>query len=447
MGLFDNIDGLLPGLLPGAWRGRQFWVPNADHIIGRRVHAQLYPGLDLKTHDDTGPLDGPIRIDAFVIGDDYVAQATALEAAFRQPGPATLLHPWRGPIRCVLLRPAKISYDTAELRIARIDAEFDPVSTGSLVSLATSLAGVIAAISGLTGAATALAGQVLSISPMALTLFSRGQAAAGLTLDLAESVSTRSRRSAVLLPAITIARSQLDTANAAGLRSESAPLIATVATDLAEALAATSRPQPRSGIGPGGAAPVTTPAPDPRAGAELLLTIAAAVGQRLRPAEDPGTVALEPLPAGAAPASALTERAVLVAAEAVFLAQAAGQITAVPFVSRQEAQGWAGRLDQALVRHMASVSRLAGEVAAPAAAHWRAVSELRARLAIDLSETIGRLPSVLMVTPPGTVSAFLIAQDLVGDDPAAIVAMVDDITRRNRLRHPARISGSIEVLK
>ncbi len=59
---FANPGSLLPGLRPAAWRGVTFWVIDASHTVGRRIHATLYPGLDLKTHDDTGPLDGPFRI-------------------------------------------------------------------------------------------------------------------------------------------------------------------------------------------------------------------------------------------------------------------------------------------------------------------------------------------------------------------------------------------------
>ena len=31
MSVFDDIDGILPGLLPAAWRGIRFWTINAQH--------------------------------------------------------------------------------------------------------------------------------------------------------------------------------------------------------------------------------------------------------------------------------------------------------------------------------------------------------------------------------------------------------------------------------
>ena len=78
------------------------------------------------------------------------------------------------------------------------------------------------------------------------------------------------------------------------------------------------------------------------------------------------------------------------------------------------------------------------------------VSVLLVVALVALGETLGvylgralrdrmRLPAVRTITPPGTVSAFLIAQHLVGDDPARVIAAVDDLTRRNRLRHPGSV--------
>ena len=143
----------------------------------------LYPGLDLKTHDDTGPLDGPIRMSGLVIGDDYIAQANALEAAFRKAGPATLIHPWRGPIRCVLFRPAQFEYDVKELRVVRIDAEFDPVTSAGLASLGTSLSQALSGLVGLLGSASGLAQAAIAASPMAYALYGRAIAATAGTID------------------------------------------------------------------------------------------------------------------------------------------------------------------------------------------------------------------------------------------------------------------------
>jgi hypothetical protein len=446
MALFDDIEGLLPGLIPAAWRGRQFWMINASDSVGRRIHQVLYPGLDLKTHDDTGPLDGPIRVSGLVIGDDYVGQADALRAAFRTPGPATLLHPWRGPIRCVLLRPATIEFDVNELRVARIDAEFDPVGPAGLAAIGTSLSGLLTSLTGLGTAATTLATAALSASPLAYALFSQGVAAAATVISVAEGWAGRSRRSAALLPAIVTARSAFTAATATADRASAARQLAAIAPALSSAFATPFKPQPASGIGPGDAA-ATILEPQPRDGATLMLTIAADLGRRLRPDEAEAVPGLTPL-AATARAGGRPERSVIAAAEVATLTEAVRLVTAIAFVSRQEAQGWGDQLDEALRRSAVSVADLANEAASPAASLWRALGAARAKLAIDLSETIGRLPAVERLTPPGQASALLLAQHLAGDEPGKVIAFAQDIVSRNRLRHPATLGvGPIEILR
>lgn len=444
MSIFDDADGLLPGLLPAAWRGQRFWVINAQHSTGRRIHQVLYPGLDLKTHDDTGPLDGPIRISGLVIGDDYVQQAAALDAAFRAPGPATLIHPWRGPIRCVLFRPAQIEFDVKELRVVRIDAEFDPVTAGA--NFLATLGPLLVAAGGLAGAAVSLARLALSASPLAAATYARAVSAVALAVDIAGGWAGQAKRSASLLPAVATAEAAIGAAVALSSRAETAAALAVAPASLFSALSAVHRPQPASGIGAGPEA-VLPAAADPRAGAVLLMAIASDIGRRLRPSEDVPLIGLAPIAQADLPGAA-PERAVLAAAEAGALAEAARLVVQIPFNSRQDAQGVAATLDDRLRRSQRSAAELAGSQVAPAAALWRALGEMRAKLAMDLSEAIGRLPSVEKIEPPANASALLLAQHLAGDDPSAVIAFATDMVRRNRLRHPAILgAGPIEVLR
>jgi hypothetical protein len=271
--------------------------------------------------------------------------------------------------------------------------------------------------------------------------------AATLTaIGVVADIAGRVRQAAALLPLIAGARTAFIAATSSSSRRLAAPLLAAVPATLLSGIAMTFRPQPASGVAPGAGA-VLPPAPDPRIGATLLLTIAADLGRRLRPGETPleqGLTALDPR----ALATAATERAVLASAEAVALAEAGRLVLAIPFVSRQEAEGWGARLDEALRRSATTAASLANEQAAPAAALWRALNESRARIAMDLSETIGRLPSVTRLEPPAQGSAILLAQHLVGDDPAAVFAFAADIVARNRLRHPAVLGAApVEVLR
>lgn len=425
-GIFSDPTALLPGLLPAAWRGRLFWVPDVRHTVGRRVVAQLYPGLDLKTHEDLGGFDGPIRLSGLVIGDDYVAQARALELAFRQAGPGTLLHPWRGEITCVLLRPAEISYASDELRVARIEAEFDPTS-GAGPALISTLSGLISAALALSGAGASLMRGVLGAVPMALAIWSLGTGAAANALAIAATAAAGARASALLVPAVATASEQASAALALSPRSVAAASLSTAVTGLASLMGDAYRAAPVPAIGAGGVPPSAVVPPDPRLGASLLLGVASTLGAQAR--------------------LHLADTSVYVAAEVAFVGEAVRIGSAIAFESRQDAEAWRLRLDAALAAAGARVAALAPALPAPAATLWRAIGATRTALGRDMNEIVGRLPSVTVVTAPATVSAFLLAQHLAGNTPASVVRTVDDIVRRNRLRHPARVqAGPVEVL-
>ncbi|WP_332130023.1 hypothetical protein, partial [Azorhizobium caulinodans] len=129
------------------------------------------------------------------------------------------------------------------------------------------------------------------------------------------------------------------------------------------------------------------------------------------------------------------------------LARAVEVAAGIDYESRQEAEMWRGALTAALDATEADAFALAGEVPAPASVLLSATGGLRAALARDLNEVIGRLPSVRLVTPAGTVSTWLLAQHFAGDDPTAVVAMFDDIVARNRLPHAGALPPEpVEVL-
>jgi hypothetical protein len=502
---FANPGSLLPGLRPAAWRGVTFWVIDASHTVGRRIHATLYPGLDLKTHDDVGPIDGPIRLSGLVIGDDYVAKAEALGRAFRAPGSGTLMHPWRGPIDCVLLRPAEISFAVDELRVARIECEFDPTGDGPLGGLAGgllggllggafgSLTGLLGAVGGLLGAATGLIGSVLSVALMPLAIFSFAVSAVGTVFSIASSIVGAVVQAAVLVPLARGLAGAFNRAIGNGDRRIVAAALADLVGRYPAALGTAFRPQPPAALGPSAeSAAVSTAssgssssqaaaaAPEPRAGASLMFTIAAVIAARaadpatvvpgpsgnpvmaavLAPFDNPATARLpaiaDAIAAGAALASAglpgrapvtATERLIYLAAETAFVAEAVSLMAEIEFESRQEAQTWQRWAEAALAGASGRAASLAGEAPSVVAALWQAIEATSASLAIDMSEVVGRLPPVLSIEPP-RAGAWLLAQHYAGDDPRQVVPMLHDIVRRNRLRHPAVLgAGPIEVLK
>ena len=89
---------------------------------------------------------------------------------------------------------------------------------------------------------------------------------------------------------------------------------------------------------------------------------------------------------------------------------------------------------------------LAAQSPALASPALTGIAALRAALSADINEVAGRLPSVRILDIASPVPAILIAQHLAGDDPALIEEMTLDLVRRNRIRHPGRVVGRIEVL-
>ncbi len=78
--MLDDDGSLLPGLLPGRYRGITFHVPNTSIDAGRRVVEYLFPGVDPASYDDFGKMPGVVYLSGLIISDDYREQARALEA-------------------------------------------------------------------------------------------------------------------------------------------------------------------------------------------------------------------------------------------------------------------------------------------------------------------------------------------------------------------------------
>lgn len=81
---------------PPSFRSVPFKVKKSDGQIGRHKVLHEYPFRDEAHADDLSLKARTFTLDCFVIGDDYMAERDALEAAFEKPGPGELIHPWRG---------------------------------------------------------------------------------------------------------------------------------------------------------------------------------------------------------------------------------------------------------------------------------------------------------------------------------------------------------------
>ena len=90
---------------PASFRGVPFYVRNTTDRGGRLATVLKAFSSEAGTGipDDSGAMADVFAIDAFVGGDDYLADLEALETALKTKGPGELVHPFRGSRRVTIV--------------------------------------------------------------------------------------------------------------------------------------------------------------------------------------------------------------------------------------------------------------------------------------------------------------------------------------------------------
>lgn len=411
---FDADGALLPGLLPGLYRGITFHVPDTSTSAGRRVAQQLFPGVDAAAYDDFGIYPNEVDIAGLIVGDDYIAQGQALIAALNTPGPATLVHPWLGPMTVMLREPGEVSFSDRELRVVRFTATFTRTEVSGFGSVVSSLTGLTTAIAGVASAASGLC-LAAGTKVMSST---RQKAAARSHRIVATAVASLQAPSGSLrfvprlkssLPSPSIDPAQLDA------------MIAAIADSLATV--------------------AVTPAVSPAAEAVVELQppsdALVAIGLQL---------AADLLPEVAAAPSDI-DAALLVAATARLIAATSAQAVYVDYDSRSSALDYRGRAVWMIDGTVEAADLAAGGVlGGEASTLRRSLRSLQSAIVIDINETLGRLPPVQVFEPGRPIDAYQLAHHIAGDRPETVERVYIDIVTRNRPRHPAFLDAArIEV--
>ena len=111
-------------LIGGSFRGVPFFVESHDRAGGRRIVTHEFAQNDLPAHDDMGAKAKSFRVQAYVLGVDYIAHRDALLAALdSDAGPGELIHPYLGPKR-VFAGLNTMRESTADGGIATLSLEF-----------------------------------------------------------------------------------------------------------------------------------------------------------------------------------------------------------------------------------------------------------------------------------------------------------------------------------
>ena len=93
----------------GMFKGVPFLYQEINGTVGRRTVLTEYPGSKAKPRvEDMGPATGIFKMDLFVMGPNYDVDRDALRAAFNEPGPGELVHPYWGTMQVTVHGPVNV---------------------------------------------------------------------------------------------------------------------------------------------------------------------------------------------------------------------------------------------------------------------------------------------------------------------------------------------------
>jgi len=417
--IWDSISDLLPGLLPASYRGVRFDVPDTSIEAGRRIVVHLFPGLDAAAYDDMGLAPQIITIDGLVLGDDYIAQAQVLEAAFETPGPGTLIHPWLGVMLVMQEGAARISFSSSELRVARFSVSFTRVgSGGGLIAGLSPAFTLVSAASTLMTSALGLIQFVgdSSLSQLGINALVRSNRLTGAAFAVVRELGIASLATVFdIIPA------------------DGTAFYTNMISIIDETFDAIPEWGGISPVAPAEEAPALSVSDDIISPVKAVDSFLSITGNLIAEA----VIAPSPI-----------DTAILISAAIMPFAAALKLSTVIEFEARDSAIELRNRfrdISGALEEVLVGLSNTLGV---------GATSDLMLRLSAanvaanaDLNEAIGRLPRVLRLQIETEVDAYLIANHYYGDTPGVVEEGYEVLVKRNRPRHPAALApGLLEIL-
>lgn len=141
-------------LRAASFRGAPFKVEAHDAQGGRRTVKHEFPMRDKPFIEDMGRRAKEFTIDAYVVGDDYMAARDRLMRACDEAGPGELVHPYLGTLRVVCtgwsLRESKSEGRMARFALSFVESgeaeypsdTFDPLAASSAAADAAKTAAV-----------------------------------------------------------------------------------------------------------------------------------------------------------------------------------------------------------------------------------------------------------------------------------------------------------------
>lgn len=110
-------------LHPASFRGVPFFVDSDSMPAGRRTQVHEYPQRDKPLVEDMGRVTREIKLEAFVIGEQFIELRDNLLNALDKPGAGELIHPWYGRLMATATE-CDVSHERREGGMARFSLMF-----------------------------------------------------------------------------------------------------------------------------------------------------------------------------------------------------------------------------------------------------------------------------------------------------------------------------------
>ena len=399
-------------LRPASFRGVSFEVESHTENGGRRLAKHEYPLRDLPFAEDLGRKAGQWQVEAFLVRNkqtDYAQARDSLREALNAAGPGTLIHPYLGELTVSVdafsLRETtrEGGYCTFSITFAESGQPEEPDARKDTAIAAVNSAAALATVAGegfLAEYAPLLddLGTLIEAAPRIL-----GEALNALAAPLAYIEQVQQFAADVLLvPEAMLTEVTGRINGVAGLMSMSSlPSMPRLNLDSLTSLfsrrASVNGSQTTGGLSHAGTS----------------------------------------VPSGASGSSGVTGRAIrplVDLAAATVIAQAATATAETDYATADDALADRDRLSEAIdIIQDGCPDRL-----------FAALSDLRAAVQEDLTTRGAQLPRLAVTRLPATMPALAAAHILYGD-----AARADDIVTRNRgrnrVRHPGRVPGGVDL--
>jgi len=112
-------------LLPAAFRGISFLIPQTSVPVGQKGQLHEYPQRNEPFFEQLGKQAQVHTMTAWVIGDDCFERRDKLLEALQTPGPGELVHPWLGRMQ-VKVGDCKVSHELTAGGMVSFDLTFYP---------------------------------------------------------------------------------------------------------------------------------------------------------------------------------------------------------------------------------------------------------------------------------------------------------------------------------